>query len=68
MRHGHVHLNFTDDTQANWEKKANFALHRKSRMKAACELPEEEKPRPLLTADETQLTAMFDAISNIYQS
>lgn len=65
LRDGHVRLNFPDDTQANWEKKIKFALHHKSRMKAACELSEARKPQPLLSTDETQLQAMLDSISNI---
>ena len=37
LREGHIRLTFTDDAQADWVKKVKFALHHKSRMKAACE-------------------------------
>jgi hypothetical protein len=34
-------------------------------MKAACELTEEEKPKPLLSADETKYNAMLESICQI---
>ena len=42
-----------------------FALHHKSRAKAACELSEAIRPQPLATANELQLLATLAAISNL---
>ena len=65
LKEGQVRLNFTDDTQENWERKIKFALHHKSRVKATCELCEDARPKLLTTADEAQLMATIAAISNL---
>lgn len=65
LKDGEVRLNYADTTQDNLEKKVKFALNHKSRMKAACELCEETRLQPLTIANEIQLMALIDNISNL---
>jgi hypothetical protein len=62
---GRTRVTLQDDTQADWIRKVNYAMSHKQRMKATCEFTPEERPKPVLSADNDQSEALLQSIINI---
>lgn len=65
LKEREVHLSYADVSQEEWANQIKFALHHKSRVKAACELPEESRPQPLKVANEARLKEAILALTNL---
>ena len=61
----HFYLTTSDLSHEEWISQVKFALNHKSKIQAACELPEDQRPRPLETVNKALLESAALTLANL---
>ena len=65
LQEGEIYLSNLETSHEEWIFQVQFSLHHRSRVKAACELPEDKRPQPLRKVNKSSFDSVTRALNNV---